>query len=570
MSTDIVLRDYQEAALAATENALAGGVKRQVWSMATGLGKTICFAELARRRGGETLILAHRDELIQQAVEKVLRVWPQADVGVVKAETDEHDRPVVVASVQSLHERRLRRWEPDRFGLVVVDECHHAAAPSYRRILDHLQPKLLLGVTATPFRGDKITLADVFQKIVYSFGIKEGIQAGHLVDIRAYRVHANVDLDTVRTTAGDFSAGELEDAVNVPDRNRAIVEAYRTHTDGKRVLVFTAGVQHAEDLAHEFWGAGVPAAYVHGAMPLAERREILRRLRSGEIRVVTNCNVLTEGFDEPSLEAVILARPTKSLGLFTQMVGRGTRPSPETGKRDLLLLDVVDNTRRHRIISVAELIGLRRDVAEGGSVAEQAELEARVDATVEALVRRVRPDLAYDEVPDLVVGLTDVGQPPRYEWRDALADLEDLRSDPAAYRATQALAVRRWGPIMTHPSATGPQLERLRGFGWPPEEIARLTCFEASYIIDRHLAVMKAWVGARAEAWASVLGVPVAEAVARVQKYAWQHLPATDKQLLALARNRVPIPPGGVTRGEASMLLDHVFGQRWGEGDRRG
>ncbi len=556
----VVLRDYQEAALAATENALAGGVERQVWSMATGLGKTICFAELARRRGGNTLILAHRDELIQQAVEKVLRVWAEADVGVVKAEQDDHTAPVVVASVQSLHERRLRRWTPERFDLVVVDECHHAAAPSYRRILDYLRPNLLLGVTATPFRGDRATLEGVFQKIVYSFGILEGIRAGHLVDIRAFRVHTSVALDDVHTAAGDFNAGELEEAVNVPDRNRAIVQAYLEHADGKRALVFTAGVEHARGLAEEFVGAGVPAAFVHGGTPLAERRDVLRRLRTGEVLVVTNCNVLTEGFDEPSLEAVILARPTKSLALFTQMAGRGTRPSPESGKRDLLLLDVVDATRRHRIVSVAELVGLRAKMKQGKTVTEALEDEERRIPEVEAFVRAVSPALEIEAVPDLLQDFVDVGEPPAYDWRDVLAELDDLRGDPDAISAVRADATARMGSPDEVP--TDRQVARLQGFGWEEGEVRRCSRFEASWAIARHMDIMGAWLRARAHVWALVMGLQEEQAQQMVARHVWQYLPATEKQMALLKRKRVPVPPGGLTRGEAAAVLDRVLGGR--------
>src|SRR5690606_23981825 len=150
--------------------------------------------------------------------------------------------------------------------------------------------------------------------------------------------------------AGDFHAGELSRAVNNEGRNVAIVQAYRQYADGKKAIAFTVDVEHARVLTEVFQHAGIPAAYVHGGMRKEERKAVLQDLRSGEIRVVCNCNVLTEGFDEPSVEAVILARPTKSLSLFTQMVGRGTRLYPE--KKRLILLDVVDNTKRHRVVSV--------------------------------------------------------------------------------------------------------------------------------------------------------------------------------------------------------------------------
>src|SRR5438093_2860481 len=351
-------RPYQHEAVAALLAAAARGVQRPLLVLPTGTGKTIIFALLVQRRGGRALILAHRDELIQQAVDKLHLVDPTMPLGVVQAERDELTAPTVVASVQTLSRRpRLARLVPD-FHTIVIDEAHHAPAPSYRRILEYCQAwrpdgPLVVGVTATPARGDRQSLRQVFDGIVYQKTLVEMMQAGYLVDLRAMQVVLQADFDALRTQHGDFIEAELETLLLAANAPAQVLTAFQAHAAERKALLFTPTVATAYAMAATFCAAGIAAEALNGTTPLATRRAILQRLHTGETRVVANCAVLTEGFDEPPVDCIIIARPTQSAVLYQQMLGRGTRTYP--GKTDCLLLDVVGVSTRHTLYTAATL-----------------------------------------------------------------------------------------------------------------------------------------------------------------------------------------------------------------------
>lgn len=370
----LALRPYQHEALAAIRAAYATGVRRPLVVLPTGAGKTVVFAHLIRDLPGRALVLAHRDELIGQAADKLGQVDPSAIVGRVQAEWDEWRAPVVVASVQSLAQPgRLARYRPGHFSTIVVDEAHHATARTYRTILGHLgaldagTDVLTVGVTATPDRGDGVGLGHVFERIVYERGLPEMIAEGYLVPLRGIRVAIDADFGTLKVRAGEVSESDAARVLLDHDAPGLVAAAYRRHAAGQRAIVFTPTVQVAEACAAALVAAGVRAESLDGTTPPDERRAILARLRSGAASVVCNCGVLTEGFDEPRVSCVIVARPTRSRGLYCQMVGRAARLYP--GKTHATILDVVGSTREHQLLTLADLTGKAIKDTDGKAVA---------------------------------------------------------------------------------------------------------------------------------------------------------------------------------------------------------
>jgi ATP-dependent helicase IRC3 len=380
MTSSIPLRPYQEEAVKAIQEAGQDGISRPLVALPTGTGKTVVFSYLIGQREGRALVLAHRDELIRQAADKLLLVNQDFQLGIVKAKENELDAPVVVGSVQTLARRnRLEQLGQD-FTTVVVDEAHHSVADTYQRILEHvgsLAPDgpLTVGFTATPERGDKVGLGQVWGKIVYQKSLLDMILAGYLADLRAVRVSLQVDLDAVATRHGDFIESQLEGALLDASAPEHVVQAYQEHAPGRKALVFTPTVKVAYAMRDAFQDAGIAAEALDGSTPIEERRAILQRLRTGETMVLANCSVLTEGYDEPSVDCIIVARPTKSKLLYLQQIGRGTRPYP--GKADCLILDVVGVTRRHDVMVADKIVDLDLKTKSVREAHEEAEEEKR-------------------------------------------------------------------------------------------------------------------------------------------------------------------------------------------------
>ncbi|GAC1533749.1 MAG: hypothetical protein NVS2B17_01850 [Candidatus Velthaea sp.] len=400
------LRPYQNEAQQAILEHRRRGIRTQLVSLATGLGKSVIIATLPKllrlREGDVTLVVAHRDELIEQLVEKFTAENPTAKIGVEKADRRApDDSDIVVGTVQTLTDKRLTEFAA-RFGrriaLFVIDEAHHAAAPSYRAIVDKIlgarSDAMIMGFTATPNRGDGVRLIDIFEKIVYEMDTRKAIDAGYLVPVKSYAIATQTDLDGVAARGGDFVIGALAAAVNTVDRNARIVAAYKQHTPDMKALVFTASVEHARDVAEEFVANDVKAEWASGETPKAERERIVRDFRSGKTAVLVNCGLYLEGFDVPSVQVILNARPTKSTTLYTQITGRALRPVDDIAgalsttasglsRREMIeksikpaaiVIDLVDQAHRHQLVTLASLYGLPPQIdAQGRMTAQVAE-----------------------------------------------------------------------------------------------------------------------------------------------------------------------------------------------------
>ena len=357
------LRPYQNEAVAAIEDEWGKGVKRTLLVLPTGTGKTICFAKVTEdcvRMGDRVLILAHRGELLDQARDKIAKATGLG-CSIEKAEESCLDSffRVTVGSVQTLmRQSRLEQFKPDYFNTIIIDEAHHALSPSYRNVLDYFDEAKVLGVTATPERGDLKNLGEVFDTLAYEYRITEAIKQGYLCRIKALTIPLKLDISKVGISAGDYKVGEIGTALD-PYLDQ-IADQMAEHCMDKKTVVFLPLIATSQKFRDILNDRGFKAAEVNGESE--DRAEILADFEAGKYNVLCNSMLLTEGWDCPSVDCIVVLRPTKVRGLYCQMVGRGTRLSP--GKDHLLLLDFLWMTEKHELCRPASLICESPDVAE--------------------------------------------------------------------------------------------------------------------------------------------------------------------------------------------------------------
>lgn len=364
------LRPYQVEAKEAVLMEWENGHRKTLLVLPTGCGKTVVFSKIAEaqvNKGHRVLILAHRGELLFQAAEK-LKAVTGLDAALEKADSSSLGSifPVTVGSVQSLsQEKRLARFPTDYFQDIIVDEAHHCLSDSYRRVLAHFPDANILGVTATPDRGDMKNLGEFFDSRAYEYTMTEAIREGFLCPIKAQMIPLQLDISAVSISSGDFSAGEIGYALE-PFLDQIVREMLH-YCIGRKTVVFLPLVKTSQKFCKLLNESGVKAAEVNGDS--SDRDQVLRDYQNGKFDVLCNSMLLTEGWDCPAVDCVIILRPTKVRGLYQQMVGRGMRLFP--GKRNLLLLDFLWMTERHDLCRPSALIS------------KDAEIAAKIDAKLE-------------------------------------------------------------------------------------------------------------------------------------------------------------------------------------------
>lgn len=364
------LRDYQQEALEAIQAEFNNGIFKQLIVLPTGSGKTILMAAIVKHFNKRVLLIAHREELINQAEKSFRKYWHKADIGICSAKRKDFNNQIILGSVQTcFRQKTLKQLKKKSFDILMIDEAHHATAKTYQKIIRELgfgekTKKLLIGVTATPMRSDKKHLGDLFEKIVYSKAIGELIESKTLSHVLGRRILTSFNLNKVKTSMGDFAVGELATAVNSEERNQFVFEKFKEYSSDRKAIIFCANVKHCHDLTQIFNDHGIRTKAVWGQMKKEDRRKSLRSFSSGKTQVITSCGILTEGFDEPSIQTIVMARPTKSKGFYIQMIGRGLRKHPK--KEHCLILDFTDVY--HNINSI---ISLKKTIPEAKVITDK-------------------------------------------------------------------------------------------------------------------------------------------------------------------------------------------------------
>lgn len=482
---------------------------RTLTVMPTGTGKTVLFAFVAKHwadhRLGRVLVMAHREELIFQARDKIEQVTGELpDIEMADSRADQggfHGRSnVVITSVQTMcRENRHCRFDPNDFTLLIIDEAHHATAASYRKVIEHFSknPNLrILGVTATPDRADEQALGQIFETVAFEYSIQDAINDGWLVPIEQQFVMVDgLDLSAVRTTCGDLNEGDLARIMELEENLHGIVDPTIELAGDTPTLVFASSVDHAERMAEIFNRHRAESAIcLHGKTPREERRDKIRAFSRGEYQFMCNCGLFLEGFDETSIGVVAMARPTKSRALYAQAVGRGTRPLPGivdgledaeqrrraiglSRKPGVLVLDFVGNSGRHKLVSTADILGGNYD-----------------DEVVELAGNLARKKSARGEKSDMLAELKTAQEQIEAEAkrkRAAVVAKAKFRAQSINPFDVFELIPKREAGWHKGRKPTEKQIATLEKFKVPPKEIDALSFTAAGQLLDTLIGRMK-------------------------------------------------------------------------------
>ncbi len=399
------LRPYQQEAREAVEQDWKSGIKRTLLVLPTGCGKTIVFAKIVEdcvREGRRVLILAHRAELLEQAADKLSRSTG-LKCAVEKAEESCLGSwfRVVVGSVQSMQRpKRLQQFERDYFDTIVIDEAHHCISDGYQAVLQYFSEADILGVTATPDRGDMRNLGSYFENLAYEYTLPKAIKEGYLVPIKALTIPLKIDMSGVGMQSGDFKAGDIGTVLD--PYLQSIADEMIKYCMNRKTVVFLPLVKTSQKFCQILNEKGFAAAEVNGNSQ--DREEILSDYENGKYNVLCNSMLLTEGWDCPEVDCVIVLRPTKVRSLYCQMVGRGTRLYP--GKDHLLLLDFLWHTERHELCHPASLICENEDVAR--QMTKNMEEEPGIAIDIEEAERSAAEDVVVQREEALAKQLSEM------------------------------------------------------------------------------------------------------------------------------------------------------------------
>ena len=465
------LRPYQVEARDSVEKEWRDGKQKTLLVLPTGTGKTIVFASVTQDcvvSGGRVLILAHRGELLDQASDKIFRTTGLR-CAVEKAEQSCLNSwyRVVVGSVQTLmRDKRLNQFDPDYFEYIIIDEAHHALSDSYMKILDHFSKAKVLGVTATPDRGDMRDLGQVFDSLAYEYTLPQAIKEGYLSPIKAVTIPLKLDLSGVTVQAGDFKAADIDTALD--PYLYQIADEMTNYCKDRKTVVFLPLIRTSQKFTEILNSKGFSAAEVNGNS--ADREEVLTDFAAGKYNVLCNSMLLTEGWDCPSVDCIIVLRPTKIRSLYCQMVGRGTRLSE--GKDHLLLLDFLWHTERHELCRPASLICQNEEVAR--KMTENLADEAGCPTNIEDAAKKAETDVCSEREEALARQLAEMRSRKRKLVDPLQFEMSICAEDLSSY-------VPAFGWEMGPP--TDKQLRTLERYGILPDEIDNAG--KAQILLDR-------------------------------------------------------------------------------------
>ena len=465
------LRTYQKEAVRAIRQQWEDGFLKTLLVLPTGCGKTIVFAKVTEecvREGKRVLILAHRGELLDQAADKLYKTTGIRS-SLEKAESSCLDSwyRVTVGSVQTLmREKRLAQFDPDYFDVIIIDEAHHCISDSYQRILNYFSDAQVLGVTATPDRGDMKNLGSVFESLAYEYTLPKAIKEGYLSPIKAVTIPLKLDLTGISTQAGDFKASDIDTALD--PYLYQIADEMKKYCENRKTVVFLPLVKTSQKFSDILLEKGFSAAEVNGGSE--DRAEILEDFDKGKYNVLCNSMLLTEGWDCPSVDCVIVLRPTKVRSLYCQMVGRGTRLCE--GKKDLLLLDFLWHTERHELCRPAHLICENEEVAR--KMTENLSENAGCPTDLEQAEKQASEDVVAQREESLAKTLSEMKKRKRKLVDPLQYEMSIQAEDLSSY-------VPAFGWEMSPPSEK--QLRALEKYGIFPDDIDNAG--KAAKILDR-------------------------------------------------------------------------------------